>query len=155
MRGGRSAPAYRPVRIMGGDAMQIEGSRIRIARRSLLAVLGAAASTLVTGAATAQSGHTTGGGHTSGGGGQGSGGSQGGGSHSGGGGGHEGGGQGRGRGPHRGPPERAQRHYGRTGEVLGGGVSLPGSTIGGGDGGEHFLHRNVGSWSIDNRVLRR
>lgn len=126
--------------------MQTNAVGMPVGRRGLLIMVSAAGSTLLTGAATAQSGHTPGGG-------QGSGGSHGGG-HSGGGG-HQGGGQGRGPGPHRSPPERARRHYSRTGEVLGGGISLPGSTIGGGDGGEHFLHRNVGSWSIDNRVLRR
>jgi hypothetical protein len=135
--------------------MQTKGAGLRVGRRGLLVMVSAAGSVLLTGPATAQSGHAPGGGHASGRGGQGAGGSQGGGHSGGGGGGHEGGGQGRGPGRHRGPPERAQRHYGRTGEVLGGGVSLPGSTIGGGDGGEHFLHRNVGPWSIDNRVLRR
>jgi hypothetical protein len=94
------------------------------------------------------------------------------------GGGHTGGGEsGGGHGAGRTPGERARRHRQRTGRTLGGGETgggghtggdgggdnggtIPppdGSTtgpIGGGNGGEHFIHEGQGSWGADNKVLR-
>ena len=108
----------------------------------------------------------TGGGHTGGG--------ESGGGHTGGG--ESGGGESGGKhGAGKTPGERARRHRQRTGRTLGGGESggghtgggggedggtvLPpdGSTsgpIGGGSGGEHFIHEGQGGWGADNKVLR-
>ena len=121
-------------------------------------------------------GGESGGGHTGG-----SGGGESGGGHTGGsgggesGGGHTGGSGGSGHG--KTPGERAKQHRQRTGRVLGGGVSkgghpgtggeppasggivtppTDGSTsgpIGGGAGGEHFIHKGLGCWGADCKVL--
>ena len=110
-----------------------------------------------------------------------SGGGESGGGHTGGsgggesGGGHTGGSGGSGHG--KTPGERAKQHRQRTGRVLGGGVSkgghpgtggeppasggivtppTDGSTsgpIGGGAGGEHFIHKGLGCWGADCKVL--
>ncbi len=93
----------------------------------------------------------------------------------------EGGGKGEagGHGAGKTPAERARRHRQRTGRTLGGGEAGGGHTgggghgggedggdifppsdgaasgpVGGGNGGEHFIHQGQGSWGVDNKVLR-
>ena len=164
---------------MQNHANSMSFLKIPRGRRELLGMAGLAALMFAFqphGAAAQETGGEAGGGHSGGGesGGGHTGGGESGGGHSGGG--ESGGGESEGKhGAGKTPGERARRHRQRTGKTLGGGESggghtgggggedggtvLPpdGSTsgpIGGGSGGEHFIHEGQGGWGADNKVLR-
>ncbi len=142
---------------MQNHANSMSFLKIPRGRRELLGMAGLAALMFAFqphGAAAQETGGEAGGGHS--------------------GGGESGGGESEGKhGAGKTPGERARRHRQRTGKTLGGGESggghtgggedegtvLPpdGSTsgpIGGGSGGEHFIHEGQGGWGADNKVLR-
>ncbi len=144
---------------MQNHANSMSFLKIPRGRRELLGMAGLAALMFAFqphGAAAQETGGEAGGGHS--------------------GGGESGGGESEGKhGAGKTPGERARRHRQRTGRTLGGGESggghtgggggedggtvLPpdGSTsgpIGGGSGGEHFIHEGQGGWGADNKVLR-